>query len=103
MSSLGERLQALRREFRASRTSASDDHAGEIMALRRELSALKRQVAGGPKAAPAAKKVDPIKRSTSAVKKSVSKATAKVVHTKAASRAKPATASKSRPSPRKRK
>jgi hypothetical protein len=103
VSSLGERLQALRREFRASQTPASEDHADEIMALRRELAALKRQVANGPKAVPAAKKVAPAKRPTSAVKKSVSKGPAKVVRTKVASKAKPAAASKSRPSPRKRK
>lgn len=103
VSSLGERLQALRREFRASQAPATEDHADEIMALRRELSALKRQVANGPKAAPAAKKAAPAKRSASAVKKSVSKAPAKVARTKAASKAKPAAASKSRPSPRKRK
>ena len=103
VSSLGERLQALRREFRASQTPASDDHVGEIMALRRELAALKRQINSGSTAAPAAKKTAPAKRSTSAVRKSVSKAPAKVIRTKVAGKAKPAAAAKSRPSPRKRK
>jgi polyhydroxyalkanoate synthesis regulator phasin len=102
VSSLGERLQALRREFRASQATATEDRADEIMALRRELSALKRQVANGSKAAPVVKKVASIKRSTSAVKKSVSKTPAKVRAT-VAGKAKPAAASKSRPSPRKRK
>lgn len=103
VSSLGERLQALRREFRASQMPASDDHADEIMALRRELAALKRQINSGSTAAPAAKKAAPAKRLTSAVKKSVSKAPAKVIRTKAAGKAKPAAAAESRPSPRKRK
>ena len=102
VSSLGERLQALRREFRASQATATEDRADEIMALRRELSALKRQVANGSKAAPVVKKVASIKRSTSAVKKSVSKTPAKVRAT-VAGKAKPAAASKSRTSPRKRK
>jgi polyhydroxyalkanoate synthesis regulator phasin len=102
VSSLGERLQALRREFRASQATATEDRADEIMALRRELSALKRQVANGSKAAPVVKKVASIKRSTSAVKKSVSKTPAKARAT-VAGKAKPAAASKSRPSPRKRK
>jgi polyhydroxyalkanoate synthesis regulator phasin len=103
VSSLGERLQALRREFRASQTPASENHADELMALRRELSALKRQVVSGPKTASATKKVAPGRRSTSAVKKSVSKAPAKVARTKVVSKAAPAAASSSRPSPRKRK
>jgi polyhydroxyalkanoate synthase subunit PhaE len=103
VSSLGERLQALRREFRASQATASGDQADEIMALRRELSALKRQLANGPEAASVAKKAAPARRATSAVKKSVSKAPARVARTKVASKAKPAVALKSRPSPRKRK
>ncbi len=51
VSSLGERLQALRREFRASRAGGSVDHADDIAALRQEVVALKRQLA---KPAPAA-------------------------------------------------
>ena len=56
VSSLGERLQTLRREFRASQADASADHADGIMALRRELAALKRQLADGQAAASAARK-----------------------------------------------
>jgi len=103
VSSLGERLQSLRREFRASQASSSGGPADEIMALRRELAALKRQIGSGSATAPATKKVVPAKSSASAVKKSVSKAPAKVARTKVASKAKPAAAAKSRPSPRKRK
>jgi hypothetical protein len=87
VSSLGERLQALRREFRASRAGASADHADEIMALRRELAALKRQLANGP----AAKKAAPAKPSVVAKKKATAKAARKPV------------ASRSSSSPRKRK
>lgn len=103
VSSLGERLQSLRREFRASQASSSNGPADEIMALRRELAALKRQIDSGSATAPATKKVVPAKSSASAVKKSVSKDSAKVARTKVASKAKPAAAAKSRPSPRKRK
>jgi poly[(R)-3-hydroxyalkanoate] polymerase subunit PhaE len=72
VSSLGERLQALRREFRASQAPASEDHAGEIMALRREVAALKRQLTSGP-----AKQAGRPQPSASAVKKAISKAPAK--------------------------
>jgi hypothetical protein len=102
VSSLGERVQALRREFRASRAPAPADHADEIMALRRELAALKRQMASGP-ASSAAKKAAPARPSTSAVKKSVSKAPAKGARTTTAGTAKPAAVAKSGTSPRKRK
>lgn len=87
VSSLGERLQALRREFRASRAGASADHADEIMALRRELAALKRQFA----AVSASKKAASAKPSVAA-----KKAPANAVR-------KPAAVSKSSSSPRKRK
>ncbi|MHB1056593.1 MAG: poly(R)-hydroxyalkanoic acid synthase subunit PhaE [Rhodanobacter sp.] len=80
VSSLGERLQALRREFRAG---GSAGHAEEIMDLRREVAALKRQLAGAPAAAPAPKK---------AAAKKVPKAARK-----------PAASSQSSASPRKRK
>ena len=56
VSSLGERLQALRREFRASRAGASVDHADEIVALRREVATLKRQLASASAVASAPKK-----------------------------------------------
>ncbi|UJJ52506.1 MULTISPECIES: poly(R)-hydroxyalkanoic acid synthase subunit PhaE [Rhodanobacter] len=89
VSSLGERLQALRREFRASRAGASVDRDDEIVALRRELAALKRQLAGGQAAAPATSKAAPSKAAAAARKTS-----AKAVR-------KPAAAAV--PSPRKRK
>jgi class III poly(R)-hydroxyalkanoic acid synthase PhaE subunit len=83
VSSLGERLQALRREFRASQTDGPADHADEIMALRRELAALKRQLAGIQAAA-----LEP--------KGAVAKKAPKVTR-------KPVATSKSSASPRKRK
>ena len=91
VSSLGERLQALRREFRASRAGASADPADEIMALRRELAALKRRLANAPAAAVAAKKAAPAKPPVVAKKKATAKAARKPV------------ASSSSSSPRKRK
>ncbi|HZX71515.1 MAG TPA: poly(R)-hydroxyalkanoic acid synthase subunit PhaE [Rhodanobacter sp.] len=97
VSSLGERLQALRREVRAGKVSSSEGHADEIMALRRELAALKRRLADG-KTPPAA-----TKKPVSAVKKSTSKSPAKVARKSAVSKAKTGTTAKSRPSPRKRK
>ncbi|MEO8997930.1 MAG: poly(R)-hydroxyalkanoic acid synthase subunit PhaE [Rhodanobacter sp.] len=103
VSSLGERQQALRREFRASQAPASEGRADEIMELRRELAALKRRVNSGSTAAPAVKKVAPAKPSTSAVKKSVSKLPAKRARKPVARKTMADPASKSRPSPRKRK
>jgi polyhydroxyalkanoate synthesis regulator phasin len=85
VSSLGERLQALRREFRASQAPATEDHAGEIMTLRREVAALKRQLGGKPEA----KAKRP---SASAVKKAIPRTPAKSP-----------IAAKSRANPRKRK
>src|SRR6185437_1644436 len=82
VSRLGERLQALRREFRASQARATEAHAAEITALRHELAALKRQINRSLTAAPATKKAASTKPSTSAVKKSVSKASAKAARTK---------------------
>ncbi|MEO7052255.1 MAG: poly(R)-hydroxyalkanoic acid synthase subunit PhaE [Rhodanobacter sp.] len=78
VSSLGERLQALRREFRASRGAGPVDHADEVGTLQREVSALKRQLANR---APAARKSTAKK---SAVKKSAVK---KAARTKPASSA----------------
>jgi len=75
VSSLGERLQALRREFRANLADGSADHAGEIMALRRELAALKRRLADRP-AVPAVKKRAAAKPGV-AVKKAPAKAARK--------------------------
>ncbi len=107
VSSLGERLQAMRREFRAGGASSSEDLADQVMALRREVTALKRQLAAD-KAAPAAKKATPARASAATAGKSPArKATAKkVTANKTTSRAS-STASKSRAatrtSPRKRK
>jgi polyhydroxyalkanoate synthase subunit PhaE len=98
VSSLGERLQALRREFRAGQTAATDDHAEEIMTLRREVAALKRQLASGP----AAKQAARAKPSASAVKKATSKAPAKRTGV-SIGKARPATTAKSGANPRKRK
>ena len=95
VSSLGERLQALRREFRSSQTSSAGEHADEIMALRREMAALKRQLA--------AKQAAPARPSASAVKKSIPKLPAKPARKVSVSRAKPLTVSKSRAGSRKRK
>ena len=83
VSSLGERLQALRRELRASQAGATTDQADEIMALRRELATVKRQLAGMQAAA-------------SEPKGAVAKKAPKVAR-------KPVATSKSSASPRKRK
>jgi polyhydroxyalkanoate synthesis regulator phasin len=72
VSSLGERLQALRREFRASQADSSGGQSDEIMALRREVTALKRQLADAPAVKPAAKKAAPA-RSPVAKKKAAAK------------------------------
>ena len=110
VSSLGERLQTLRREFRAGQASSSENQGAEVMVLRRELAALKRQLASNrPQASAAkpakpakpAKKTAPAKSPVLAVKKSVAKAPAKVMRKTAVSKA--GAASKSRVSPRKRK
>lgn len=81
VSSLGERLQALRREFRASHASSTEGHADEIVALQRKLAALERQLTASAKsvaptatkstAKPAAKPA--AKPSASAVKKTAAK------------------------------
>jgi class III poly(R)-hydroxyalkanoic acid synthase PhaE subunit len=136
VSSLGERLQALRREFRSSRAASSESHADQVAALRRELAALKRQVSAGPGTTPAMKKKvaekpsrSPLKESAArkaatrvvrktpatkkmapaksprspATKAAAGKVAAKVVRKPSVSKAKADPASKSRPSPRKRK
>lgn len=114
VSSLGERLQALRREFRASQSAASSDRGDEVQALKRELAALKRQLAQGAAAA-APKRAASAKRPATATKKTADrKSAAKAVPAKktaarkavakvASGKRKPPAASKSRPSPRKRK
>lgn len=106
VSSLGERLQALRREFRASRTSPAEGPAAEIMALRREVTALKRQLASGTAVA-VAKKAAPAKASAAIAGKSPArKVAAKKAPPKTARKTvagKPKASAASRTSPRKRK
>ena len=96
VSSLGERLQALRREFHASQAGSAGDQAEEIQALRREVAALKRQLGSAPAAKPVTKKAAPA-RSPAATKKSATRKSA------AKSVREPAAASKSTASARKRK
>jgi class III poly(R)-hydroxyalkanoic acid synthase PhaE subunit len=87
VSSLGERLQALRRELRASQLPSPENHSDEIAALRRELAALKHQFASGPApAAPAAKK----SADAAAVKKAITKAPVVAPRKTASSKAAPA-------------
>jgi class III poly(R)-hydroxyalkanoic acid synthase PhaE subunit len=100
VSSLGERLQALRREVRAS---SSHGHADEIMELRRELAALKRQLAATKPSPATTRKVASSRSSASAVKKSISKSSAQAAHKPAAGKTKTGPAAKSRSIPRKRK
>lgn len=115
VSSLGERLQALRREFRASQTDSSGGFGDEMMSLRREVAALKRQRANAPAGKPAAKQAASA-RSSAAAKKTAAKkkpavtkkapAAKKSAATKksaAKSTRKPSAASKSTTSARKRK
>lgn len=98
VSSLGERLQALRREFRSSRAGGLADHADDIAALRREVATLKRQLANAapPAAKPPAKKAAAKEaagvKAAPATKKSASKPARK-----------PAASTTSRTGPRKRK
>jgi polyhydroxyalkanoate synthesis regulator phasin len=92
VSSLGERLQALRREFRASVSPAPGAQDDEVQALKREISALKRQAAKRAATPAAAKNAAPKK---TAVGKTARKA--------ASGKSKTSAASTSRTSPRKRK
>ena len=119
VSSLGERLQALRREFRASQSSRPSDQGDELSALKRELAALKRQLAKMA-AVPAPKEAASAKRPSATTKKTPTKAASvkaapakaapakKTAARKAARKATPGKskmlpAAKSRTSPRKRK
>ena len=70
VSSLGERLQALRRELRAGKAAAAKDHTGDIAELQRELATLRQRLAAVKPAATGPARAKP---SRSAVKKSVSK------------------------------
>lgn len=119
VSSLGERLQQLRRDLRAGQPKPDDAQAGEITELRLELNALKRRLASGanrPAAAPAAK--PPLRTKLATARKPVAKASsttppgktvAKKAAAKKAAAKKAAAAAKGRPSaasrvnPRKRK
>ena len=89
VSSLGQRLQALRREFRASQAGASGGHADELVALRREVAALKRQLGDRPAAKPAqakaAAKPSSAAKKAAATKKPAAKSTRKPVPTSSAS------------------
>ncbi|HEY8587842.1 MAG TPA: poly(R)-hydroxyalkanoic acid synthase subunit PhaE [Rhodanobacter sp.] len=105
VSSLGERLQALRREFRASRSSMAAGDSDEVAALRRELAELKRRLAAGSNAKPATRRTASSKAFASTAKKSSAKkpgvgsARKPTAVGKVGSAAKPA--AKSRPNPRK--
>ena len=70
VSSLGERLQALRRELRAGRAATAKDHTDDIADLQRELAALRQRLAAVKPAATGPAPAQPLR---SAVKKSVAK------------------------------
>ena len=95
VSSLGERLQALRREVRAGGAGGSADRAGDVGALQREVAALKRQLARTAATAakpPAAKKAASTK---AAVKKTaVKKGAVKNAAVKKGTRTQPAAAAR---------
>lgn len=121
VSSIGERLQALRREFRASQSGSSGERDDEIMALRREVAAMKRQLAAAPaarvvspkavvskksatsKKAATAKKSAAAKKVTATQKTATPKRPAATNKAAAKSTRKPVASSKSTASPRKRK
>jgi hypothetical protein len=109
VSSLGERLQQLRRDLRSNASKTDDAQAREIQELRRELNAIKRQFgARTASATPSATRKSPAKPGVSAVKKAVSKTPASKAR-KSAAPAKTKPAAKRRPTavagitPRKRK
>ncbi len=70
VSSLGERLQALRRELRAGKAVTVKDHTDDIASLQRELAALRQRLAA---VNPAAAGPAPAQPQRSAVRKSVAK------------------------------
>lgn len=85
VSSLGERLQALRREFRASRAGVSRTGADEIAELRRELAALRKQQGAAMKRK-ATKSTGPAARTgASGAKKVATKTPGKAASSKKAS------------------
>lgn len=110
VSALGERLQALRREFRTSQSTPPEDQADGIMALRRELAALKRQLASAApaarapvKAAAVAKKRPATRSATSAPRRTAAGKAAVRPVGKSAGKAGATGAATSRASSRKRK
>ena len=102
VSSLGERLQALRREFRASRAGGSTAHADDMAALRQEVAALKRQL-GKPAPAAAAKKPARAKAAPAAKKTARAKAAPAAKKTASKTTRKPAKSATSTTGSRKRK
>lgn len=103
VSSLGERLQALRREFRVSQSSTADEQEDELVAVKRELTALKRRLANAAATAPAATKTAPAKRASSKKKAAAKKVVSKEVAAKktAAKKVAAKTASAKKPPARK--
>ena len=99
VNSIGERLQALRREFREERSSADDqqDLRAEVAELRRELAALKAPSKGPAKPAEqkaAAKRAKPVKPAKAETPAKAAKAAKSVKPAKAEKPAKAAMAAK---------
>ena len=106
VSSLGERLQSLRREFRAGHAPSPQDLAGEIATLRQELAELKRQLADGKQSASAATKLaaaepaapqSAARAAVSPAKKAAVKAIAKAARKPAARKVTASSPSRSKP------
>jgi len=98
VSSLGERLQALRREVRAGGVAGGAGQADEVQALRREVAALKRQLAASVPGPVATK---PVAAKPATPRKAAAKKAAPA--RKAAKATKAVKTTASRPAPRKRK
>ena len=106
VSSLGERLQSLRREFRAGHAPSPQDLAGEIATLRQELAELKRQLADGKQSASAATKLaaaepaapqSAARAAVSPAKKAAAKAIVKAARKPAARKVTASSPSRSKP------